>query len=65
MTGLDRAVRKALCMLLLDNRINVAQRLDALRLTNEWVRLRPGQPPVTGMDDARQLQHGFRGDDTP
>jgi len=60
MTGIDRAVRKALCKLLLDQRISTAQRLDTLKLANEWARLRPGRPPVTSMDDARQSQPGIR-----
>lgn len=65
MTGFDRAVRKALCKLLLDNHVSTAQRLEALKLANDWVRLRPGQPPITGIDDARQSQHGLQGDDKP
>ena len=47
MTGIEHAVRKALCKLLLDEHLTTARRLEALKLANEWAKLRPGQPPVT------------------
>ena len=65
MTGIERGVRKALCKLLLDEHLNTAQRLEALKLATEWAKLQPGKPPVAGMGDARQSRHGLLGDDKP
>ena len=61
MTGIERGVRKALCKLLLDEHLNTAQRLEALKLATEWAKLQPGKPPVAG---PRQSQHGLQGDDS-